>query len=233
MKDYGHYMAEALPSGEDVITVHAGESLEDVFILSRDSDKLPYRSIIAERDSNIRLCIVILPGVTADVSLQLYFEGENSEAVLSGVYLCSGNEKVNISTKVLHRTGKCRSTQLFNGIAGGTSHAGFYGTITVAPDAEKTEAYQSNHNLLVSDKAKADTKPQLEIYADDVKCSHGATVGSLNADEQFYMRSRGIPEEEAKVLQMISFTAPVLKNITDAAKREETAELIERHIRAI
>lgn len=75
------------------------------------------------------------------------------------------------------------------------------------------EAYQENHNILLSDGAKVDTKPQLEIYADDVKCSHGATIGRLNEEEQFYMRSRGISLEDAKVLRMISFIAPVLENI--------------------
>ena len=109
----------------------------------------------------------------------------------------------------------------------------FYGKIVVAPDAQKTEAYQTNHNLVISEGAKAESKPQLEIYADDVKCSHGATVGQLNEDEQFYMRSRGIPEEEARVLQMISFIAPVLANISDEAQRNEIASVIEASVRQL
>ena len=98
---------------------------------------------------------------------------------------------------------------------GGTASVRFDGTIIVAPDAQQTEAFQENHNIVLTETAKVDTKPQLEIYADDVKCSHGATVGRLNEDEQFYMRSRGIPEDEAIVLQMISFVAPVLAGIDD------------------
>ena len=101
----------------------------------------------------------------------------------------------------------------------------------MAPGADRTEAYQVNHNIVLSDKAKVDTRPQLEIYADDVKCSHGATVGSLNADEEFYMRSRGIPQKEAKVLQMISFVAPVLERIADPGERERTAAEVEEAIR--
>lgn len=89
----------------------------------------------------------------------------------------------------------------------------FDGRIVVAPDAQKTEAYQTNQNLLLSDDAVVESRPQLEIYADDVKCSHGATVGSLNTDEQFYMRSRGISESEARRLQMISFLAPALEGV--------------------
>jgi Fe-S cluster assembly protein SufD len=109
----------------------------------------------------------------------------------------------------------------------------FYGKIIVAKDAQRTEAYQENHNLLLSDGAKVDTKPQLEIYADDVKCSHGATIGRLNEEEQFYMRSRGITLEDAKVLQMISFIAPVLENIETEAEREEITAALESAIRNI
>ena len=107
----------------------------------------------------------------------------------------------------------------------------FYGKIIVAKDAQRTEAYQENHNILLSDGAKVDTKPQLEIYADDVKCSHGATIGRLNEEEQFYMRSRGISLEDAKVLQMISFIAPVLENIEDETEREAVASKFEDAIR--
>ena len=103
----------------------------------------------------------------------------------------------------------------------------------VAQDAQRTEAYQENHNILLSDGAKVDTKPQLEIYADDVKCSHGATIGRLNEEEQFYMRSRGISLEDAKVLQMISFIAPVLENIEDEAEREAIAQQFEDAVRGL
>ena len=109
----------------------------------------------------------------------------------------------------------------------------FYGKIVVAHGAQKTQAYQSNHNVVLTPSAKVDTKPQLEIYADDVKCSHGATVGSLNEDEQFYMRSRGIPEAEAKVLQMISYVAPLLDDIEDEEKKAELSARVEEAIRSI
>ena len=108
----------------------------------------------------------------------------------------------------------------------------FYGKIIVAQDAQRTEAYQENHNILLSDDARVDTKPQLEIYADDVKCSHGATIGRLNEEEQFYMRSRGITLEDARVLQMISFIAPVLENIPED-EREAVAAKFEEAVRNI
>ena len=103
----------------------------------------------------------------------------------------------------------------------------------MAQDAQRTEAYQENHKILISDEAKVDTKPQLEIYAVDVKWSHGATIGRLNEEEQFYMRSRGISLEDAKVLQMISFNAPVLEKIPDEAQRETVAAQFESDIRNI
>ena len=131
-----------------------------------------------------------------------------------------------------HNVPHCNSRQLFKGIAGGESRVDFYGKIIVAKDAQRTEAYQENHNLLLSEKAKVDTKPQLEIYADDVKCSHGATIGRLNEEEQFYMRSRGITLEDAKVLQMISFIAPVLEQIPEE-ERETVAAHLEDAIRNI
>jgi Fe-S cluster assembly protein SufD len=126
----------------------------------------------------------------------------------------------------------CNSRQLFKGVAGGSSRVDFYGKIIVAQDAQRTEAYQENHNILLSDDARVDTKPQLEIYADDVKCSHGATIGRLNEEEQFYMRSRGITLEDAKVLQMISFLAPVLEAVPES-EREDVALQLESAIRKL
>ena len=115
-----------------------------------------------------------------------------------------------IRTLVHHRVKNCHSRQLIKGIAGGSADVRFDGVIVVAPGADGTEALQENHNIILSDTAKVETLPQLEIYADDVKCSHGATVGRLGEEELFYMRSRGIPEKEAKVLQMLSFISPVV-----------------------
>lgn len=233
MEDYGHYIDAPVPSGEGVITIGENEVLEKVFILRPGSEKLPFDKIVALKDSRADICIIVMPGVDIEIPLYADLAGEGAHVSMNGIYLCGAGEKVVFRTEVRHRVGGCVSEQLFNGIAGGNSHVGFFGRIAVAPDAQKTEAYQSNHNILVSAKAKVDTKPQLEIYADDVKCSHGATIGSLNPDEQFYMRSRGISESEAKVLQMISFVAPVLSHISDPALREEASAEVEKNIRAL
>ena len=191
------------------------------------------QSIVVERDAKVEIVVLIMPGVSCDLKMDVTLAGEGAEANIYGAYVCGGEEKVKISVDMHHDFPHCNSRQLFKGIAGGKSRVDFYGKIIVAQDAQRTEAYQENHNILLSDGAKVDTKPQLEIYADDVKCSHGATIGRLNEEEQFYMRSRGISLEDAKVLQMISFIAPVLENIHDEAEREKVSADFEAQIRHI
>lgn len=158
----------------------------------------------------LNLEFVILPGESRDIDVSIDLIGPGAEAHIKGLYLCGADEKVNFRILMHHMAPGCKSTQLINGIAGGSSHVNFDGTIVVAPDAQQTEAYQENHNIVLGQDAKAETRPQLEIYADDVKCSHGATVGQLNDDELFYMRSRGVPVDEARRLQMLSFLSPVI-----------------------
>ena len=170
----------------------------------------------------LELEYVVLPGESRDIDVSVDLTGPGAELSLKALYLCKADEKVNFRILVHHRAPGCRSTQRVNGIAGGNSSVTFHGTIVVAPDAQKTEAFQENHNILFSDSAKVETRPQLEIYADDVKCSHGATVGRLNEDELFYMRSRGIPRKEAESLQMFSFLTPVIPE----GRREEIENAI-------
>ena len=191
------------------------------------------RSVEVPSGEKAEMVLLVLPGVSCDVRLDIRLVGEGAEANVYGAYVCGADERVKIAVDMHHNVPHCSSRQLFKGIAGGTSKVDFYGKIIVAQDAQRTEAYQENHNILLSDGAKVDTKPQLEIYADDVKCSHGATIGRLNEEEQFYMRSRGISLDDAKVLQMISFIAPVLEVISDTAQREELAMQLETAIRNI
>ena len=165
------------------------------------------------------------------MELNIDFAGEGAEASLSGIYVCREGE-FSLKVTVRHRVGNCVSSQLFNGIVAGSARTAFDGRIVVAPDAQKIKAYQTNHNLLLGTEARAETRPQLEIYADDVECSHGATVGRLDDAAQFYMQSRGIPEQEARVLQMISFLSPVLEHVPEE-RRDEVAALIEQTVRSL
>jgi Fe-S cluster assembly protein SufD len=204
-----------------------------IIIINQESDGQLLQNLVVGRDASETVIVVVMPGVSVDLKFDVELVGEGAEANLYGAYICAGQEKVKIAVDMHHKVPHCNSRQLFKGIAGGNSRVDFYGKIIVAKDAQRTEAYQENHNLLLSDGAKVDTKPQLEIYADDVKCSHGATIGRLNEEEQFYMRSRGITLEDAKVLQMISFVAPVLENIKEDAEREEITAALESAIRNI
>ena len=197
------------------------------------SDAQLCRQIEVPAGENRDMILLVYPGVSTDIALNVELQGEGAQANIYGAYVCGADERVKIAVDMHHKVPHCNSRQLFKGIAGGKSRVDFYGKIIVAQDAQRTEAYQENHNILLSDDAKVDTKPQLEIYADDVKCSHGATIGRLNEEEQFYMRSRGITLEDARVLQMISFLAPVLEAIPDEAQREEIALQLESAIRSL
>ena len=170
----------------------------------------------------LELTFVVLPGESRDIDVSVDLVGEGAEVTLKGLYLSGGDERVNFRILMHHRAGGCISHQLFNGIAGGSSRVTFDGRIIVAPDAQQTEAYQENHNIVLSDNARVETTPQLEIYADDVKCSHGATVGRLDEEALFYMRTRGVPESEARVLQMLSFLSPV----TPESDRERVEQAV-------
>ena len=179
-------------------------------------------SYVVGAGEKLELTFVVLPGESRDIDVAIDLVGEGAEVSLKGLYLCGGDERVNFRILMHHRAPGCVSRQLFNGIAGGSSRVAFEGRIIVAPDAQKTEAYQENHNIVLSDQAHAETMPQLEIYADDVKCSHGATVGRLDEEALFYMRTRGVPEKDAKVLQMLSFLSPVTP--------EDKRELVEKAV---
>lgn len=223
--DKGHYIETPLPQGEGVLTLAEGITETRTLILRKKGESLPFSHVVLREGSKLNLCFIALPGSEAQVALSIDFVGEGAELKLTGAYICGGTDKVSVRTEVRHRVGGCVSEQIINGLAGGTSQASFYGQIVVAPDAQKTSADQTNRNIVLSTEARVNTKPQLEIYADDVKCSHGATVGALDENELFYMRSRGVPMEEAKLMQMLSFIAPVLSCFSGKEREEIEAEL--------
>lgn len=185
---------------------------EFVHIIGRDA--VSPKFVLGEGES-LKLTFVALPGQDSQLELAVDLTGPGASFDAAGVYVCDGSEKVSIKLNVRHISAHCHSSQLFKGVVGGSASVNFNGLIYVAPDSQKTEAYQASHSLLLGSGATVETAPQLEIYADDVVCSHGATVGYLDADEQFYMRSRGIPEAEAKRLQILSFLSPVLSRLPE------------------
>ena len=158
---------------------------------------------------------VVPRGVSGSFEVVYELAGEGAELDLTGVYACCGEQKVDFRITVRHLCAGCVSHQLFKGLAEDEARVKFEGLVYVAAGAEKTEALQENHSLLLSENAFVQSSPQLEIYADDVVCSHGATVGSLDENEQFYMRSRGISLEEARRLQILSFLSPVMEGLPE------------------
>lgn len=180
--------------------------------------------------SHVHTVVVSLNGGVIRNNLNLVLDAEGNETHLYGLYLLKGNSHVDNHTLVDNKQPNCFSNQLYKGIADDSSTGVFSGRIIVQPDAQKTNAYQSNKNIILSDKATINTKPQLEIFADDVKCSHGCTVGQLDEEALFYLRARGIPKEAAEVLLLEAYAADILDQIKPEPLRNHVAELIYEHL---
>jgi len=146
-------------------------------------------------------------------NLNFYQHGERIDSTLKGITIIGNKQHVDHNTLVHHIEPNCESHQDYKGIFGENSTGVFNGKIIVEKEAQKTNAFQANNNVLISDKATINTKPQLEIFADDVKCSHGCTIGQLDDNAMFYLRSRGIPEKEANALLMYAFSNNVLNSV--------------------
>jgi Fe-S cluster assembly protein SufD len=158
--------------------------------------------------------------------LRTELAGEGLEAILNGLYLTKGEQLADHHMIVDHARPHCASHEYFNGILDDKSKGVFHGRILVRQAAQKTDAKQTNKNLLLSDDATADTKPQLEIYADDVKCTHGATIGQLNKESIFYLRARGIGEDTARQMLIHAFAGEIIERIRCAPAREELDQLV-------
>lgn len=195
-------------------------------------DEIPAK-ISVGKDELLSMTVIVFPGFSGSIPLEVLLKGSGSEAQLRGLYISSGEDKLSFDIKVRHEAPMSRSSQLFNGIAAGSASVSFHGLILVPQDCQKIKAFQENHNILLNESATVETSPTLEIYADDVECSHGATTGSLDPTELFYMRSRGIPETEARTLQMLSFLAPVLSGISDPVLRRRIARRVEKAVRGL
>ena len=159
-------------------------------------------------------------------NLRTTLDGEGIECVLNGVYITNHDQISDHHMVVDHAKPHCASHEYFNGILAGKSKGVFHGRILVRPNAQKTDAKQTNKNLLLSDDATADTKPQLEIYADDVKCTHGATIGQLNDESIYYLRSRGIGLENARRMLIHAFAGEIIDRVKHDALREELDALV-------
>jgi len=159
-------------------------------------------------------------------NLSFFQEGERIDSTLKGITIIGNKQHVDHNTLVHHIEPNCESHQDYKGIFTDSSTGVFNGKVLVDKEAQKTNAFQANNNILLSDKASINTKPQLEIFADDVKCSHGCTIGQLDESAMFYMRSRGIPEKEAKALLMYAFSNNVIKSVKIPELKQRITNII-------
>jgi Fe-S cluster assembly protein SufD len=179
------------------------------------------------RASTVASCAVTLGGRIARNDILARLDGEGAECTLNGLYVASGESLVDTHTTIHHAKPHCPSHEVYKGILAGRARAVFNGKIVVAIDAQKTDAKQTNKALLLSDDAQINTKPQLEIFADDVKCTHGAAIGQLDEDAMFYLRARGISEVDARNLLIHAFAGEVLDRIGIDAVRDLAMRLLE------
>ena len=186
-----------------------------------------------ERDSHYRSFSLAMGGALARHNLTARLNGENVETLMYGLYLTRGQQVVDNHTAIHHDQPNCRSWEVYKGVLDGHSRAVFNGKVFVKPEAQKTDAKQTNRNLLLSDDAKVNTKPQLEIFADDVKCTHGATVGRLDELALFYARSRGVPADVAQLLLTYAFAAEVTSEVVLEPVREELERLVRERLVAL
>ncbi|MCX7878675.1 MAG: Fe-S cluster assembly protein SufD [Ignavibacteria bacterium] len=174
---------------------------------------------------------VTLGGRLVRNDTNIVLDAENSTGNLYGLYLTEENQHVDNHTLIDHRKPHCQSNELYKGILSGKSHGVFNGKVFVRKDAQKTNAYQSNKAILLSDDAKIDTKPQLEIFADDVKCSHGAAIGQLDEQALFYLRSRGIDEANARKILLRAFANDVFEKIEDEVIHNWLNEIVTERLK--
>jgi len=172
------------------------------------------------RGSVLRLHPVVLGAALARHDITAVLDGPGAELVLNGLYLLAGRQHADHHTVIDHAQPDCQSHEYFNGVLDGAARGVFNGRIVVRPGAQRTDSKQTNHNLVLSEEARADSQPQLEIYADDVKCTHGATLGPLDPKELFYLQSRGLGPAEARALLTYGFGAEILGRLRHAPLRE-------------
>jgi Fe-S cluster assembly protein SufD len=182
------------------------------------------------RSANVASHSLLLGGGLVRNNVHPVLAGEGGECLINGLFIGSGRQHLDNYMLVEHRSPHCNSRQFYNGVLDGRAHGVFHGRIIVHKDAQKTDAKQTNRNLLLSDDAQIDTKPQLEIHADDVKCTHGATIGQIAEDALFYLRSRGIDEAEARRLLLQAFAGECLDRLNTGALRDYAGAIVQARL---
>ncbi|MBQ9296088.1 MAG: SufD family Fe-S cluster assembly protein [Paludibacteraceae bacterium] len=213
--------------------VHSGESFERVFLNEPEVNL----HIVQETGSFVKIHVLNIPADktacrNTDISNKITVEqaGEGCQTEIYALAYLHGDESVTTETHVNHAVGGGMSNQLLKFVLDDNSRGGFFGDLKIAPDAQKTDAHQTNRNLLLSENAEMRTQPQLEIYADDVKATHGASTGQLDESALFYMQQRGIGKQKARQLLVGAFMKDVLQTISDETLREQLLNTVDGEI---
>ncbi len=209
--------------------VVARNSVLDHYCLQRESKKAFHMATVQvhqDQGSRFTSHSFALGGAIARTNLNVVLDAEACEATLNGLYLASGDQLIDNHTRIDHVRPRCTSHELYKGILDGRARGVFNGKIQVYPDAQKTDARQTNKTLLLSGDAMIDAKPQLEIYADDVKCTHGASIGQLDEEQIFYLRTRGLDRQSASRLLTYAFANDIVNRIEIAALRAQLEEVL-------
>lgn len=220
----GRYFTNAVTE-----VVAAENAVLDHYRLQRESREAFHIATVQvrqDRGSNFTCHSLTEGGSLSRTDLNVVLDAEGCECILNGLYLADGNQLVDNHTRIDHARPRCTSHELYKGILAGRAHGVFNGKIVVHKDAQKTDARQTNKTLLLSDDAAINTKPQLEIYADDVKCTHGASIGQLDEEAIFYLRTRGIGREAARQLLTYAFANEVIQRIQIDPLRAQLEEAL-------
>jgi len=214
-----HYTTDGTTSFTNIVNeVYADENSNVEYYKIQREQGVSYQnnftSIFQEGGTKINHITLTLDGKWIRNNLHFYMNGRLCNSTLYGLYLTDKDQHVDNHTRVDHASPDCFSDEKYKGVLKDHSTAVFNGKIVVHPDAQKTNAYQRNQNIILSNDATVNTKPQLEIFADDVKCTHGATIGQLDEEPLFYLRSRGIPEDVARKLLLTAFAEDISEKIT-------------------
>ena len=198
---------------------------------SNNTSQNTITNVYQNKNSNFLSNVISLHGGFIRNNINVKFNGEGCNSSLYGLYLCDKDQHVDNHTFIDHAFHNCTSEEKYKGILDDKAKGVFRGKILVRPNAQKTQAFQSNNNILSSDEATINSEPQLEIYADDVKCSHGSTVGQLDQEAMFYLRSRGIGYDEARMMLMYTFAAEIIDKIKIEPLKERMNDLVSKRLR--
>jgi len=234
IEDYASVGGESVVFSNAVTELIAGEStVAQHYLIEREHLKafnVSTLRIEQGRSANVASHSLLLGGGLVRNNVHPVLAGEGGECLINGLFWGTGRQHLDNYMHVEHAAPHCGSRQFYNGILDGQAHGVFHGRIVVHKIAQKTDAKQTNRNLLLSDDAQIDTKPQLEIYADDVKCTHGATIGQIEENALFYLQSRGISEAEARKLLLMAFAEECVDRMQSSVAREHIERLIAEHL---